>query len=370
VTAAPVLSRRALNRALLARQLLLERVDRPVTEVIERLVPMQAQVPIDPYVALWSRITDFDPLVLSGMLERRQAVRGTLHRATLHLATARDFLELRPLVQPVVERGFRTGSPFGRKLVGLDMAEVLAAAAPLIDAQPRTKAQLRSLLAPIWPDYDADAIANSVAYLMPLVQIPPRGLWGQGGDPTLARLETWLDAPMSTEPSIDRMVLRYLGAFGPASVMDAQGWSGLTRLSAVFERLRPQLVTFRAESGRELFDLPDAPRPAADTPAPIRFLPQYDNLLLGHADRSRIITDGDRALPAPTLWVGSILVDGLAAGTWRVADAPSTATMLVSSRVELTSGQRVEMESEAAALVAFLRPKASVHDVRVVTSAG
>ena len=131
--------------------MLLERVDRPVVEVVEHLVPMQAQVPVDPYVALWSRIRDFDPMELSGMLERREAARGTLHRATLHLATKRDFLELRPLVQPVAERGFRTGSPFGRKLVGLDMAEVLAVAAPLLDERPRTKAELRSLLAPRWP---------------------------------------------------------------------------------------------------------------------------------------------------------------------------------------------------------------------------
>ena len=285
---------------------------------------MQAQVPIDPYVALWSRIRGFDPLELSGMLERREAARGTLHRATLHLATKRDFLELRPLVQPVAERGFRTGSPFGRKLIGLDMAEVLAAAAPLLDERPRTKAELRALLAPRWPGFDADSIANGVAYLMPLVQVPPRGLWGEGGNPTLARLETWFGAPMASEPSIDQMVVRYLGAFGPASAMDCQEWCGLTRLSEVFERLRPRLVTFRAETGRELFDLPDAPRPGADTPAPVRFLPQYDNLLLGHADRTRVISDEVRALPWPTLWVGSILVDGMAAGTWRVADTRST----------------------------------------------
>ena len=346
--------------------MLLERVDRPVVEVMEHLVPMQAQVPIDPYVALWSRIRGFDPLELSGMLERREAARGTLHRATLHLATARDFLELRPLVQPVAERGFRTGSPFGRKLVGLDMDEVLAATAPLLDERPRTRAELRSLLGPMWPGFDADAIANGVAYLMPLVQVPPRGLWGQGGNPTLARLETWLGAPMVTEPSIDRMVLRYLGAFGPASVMDCQEWCGLTRMSEVFERLRPQLVTFRSESGRELFDLPDAPRPDADTPAPIRFLPQYDNLLLGHADRTRVIPDEVRALSLPVLWVGSVLVDGMVAGTWRVGDTDGTSTIVVEIRDPMTTGQRAEAHGEAAVLVAFLRPKSTVHEVKFV----
>ena len=364
MTASPILSRRALGRSLLARQLLLERVDRPVAEVIEHLVPMQAQVPVDPYVALWSRIRGFDPLTLSRMLERREVARGTLHRATLHLATARDFLELRPLVQTVAERGFRTGSPFGRKLVGLDMTAVLAVAARLIDERPRTRAELRSLLGPMWPDRDADAIANGVAYLLPLVQIPPRGLWGQGGNPNLARLETWLGAPMATEPSSDRMILRYLGAFGPASVMDAQSWSGLTRLGEVFERLGPRLVTFRAETGRELFDLPDAPRPPADTPAPVRFLPQYDNILLGHADRSRVISDADRARPAPTLWVGSILVDGMAAATWRVEDVGGASTIIVAPRLALSDSQRVEVESEADALVAFLRPGSVAREVR------
>ena len=365
-----VLSRRALNRALLARQLLLERIDRPVVDVVEQLVPIQAQVPVDPYVGLWSRVRDFDPEELSGMLERREAARGTLHRATLHLATKRDFLELRPLVQPVVERGFRTGSPYGRQLVGLDMDEVLRFAAPLLDERPRTKAGLRSILAVRWPDFDADAIANGVAYLMPLVQIPPRGLWGKGGNPTLARLETWFGAPMAAEPSIDRMVLRYLGAFGPASVMDCQEWCGLKGLSDVFERLRPRLTTFRAETGRELFDLPDAPRPDADTPAPIRFLPQYDNLLLGHADRSRIIADEVRALPAPTLWVGSVLVDGMAAGTWRVEDVSARSTIQVAVRDPMTPSQQAEAAGEAAGLVAFLRPKATTHGVRFVATLG
>ncbi len=355
---------------MLARQLLVERVDWSVLDVVEQLVPMQAQVPVDPYVALWSRIRDFDPETLSGMLERREVVRGTLHRATLHLASARDFLAMRPLVQPVAERGFRTGSPFGRKLAGLDMDAVLAAAAPLLDERPRTKAELRSLLGAMWPDFDADAIANGVAYLMPLVQVPPRGLWGRGGQPTLARLETWLGAPMDEHPDLDRMILRYLGAYGPASVMDAQAWSGLTRLTEAFERLRPRLLTFRAETGRELFDLPEAPRPDADTPVPIRFLPQYDNILLGHADRRRIVPDEVRALPPSTLWVGSVLVDGLVGGAWRVVDRGSTSTMEVAARVKLAARQSVEIEAEAAGLVTYLRSSASGHEVRFVESIG
>jgi hypothetical protein len=367
---APILARGELNRALLARQMLLDRVKRPVADVVEHLVPMQAQVPVDPYVALWSRIAGFDPMDLSGMLERREAVRGTLHRATLHLATARDFLALRPIVQPVVERGFWRGSPFGGRLQGMDVQAVLDAAAPLLDERPRTKAELRALLGPMWPDRDADSLVNAVAYLMPLIQVPPRGLWGRGGNPTLARLETWLGAPFDPAPDIDRMVVQYLAALGPASVMDAQAWCGLTRLSEVFERLRPRLVTFRAESGRELFDLPDAPRPPADTPAPVRFLPQYDNLLLGHADRSRVIPDAIRALPPATLWVGSFLVDGMVAGSWRITDAGGVSTILVSPFARLTATHHGETAAEAADLVAFLRPRAAVHDVQMMAPGG
>ncbi len=351
--------------------MLLERVERPVVEVVEHLGPMQAQVPVDPYVALWSRIHDFDPLTLSRMLERRAVVRGTLHRATLHLATARDFLAWRPLVQPVAERGFRTGSPFGRKLIGLDMDAVLAVAAELIDERPRTKAELRVLLGRLWPSYDADAIANGVAYLLPLVQIPPRGLWGHGGSPRLARLETWLGAPLDPAPDIDAMILRYLGGFGPASVADARAWSGLTGLAEVFERLRPRLVTFRSESGRELFDLPDAPRPDAEVPAPVRFLPQYDNLLLGHADRTRIVPDGARALALSPLWVGSFLVDGMVAGTWRIEDSgKQRSTIQVAPREPLDARQLAEVEQEAGALAAFLRPKAAGHPVRLTEAIG
>ena len=167
------------------------------------------------------------------------------------------------------------------------------------------------------------------------------------------------------------MLLRYLGAFGPASVMDAQEWSGLTRLAEVFERLRPGLVTFRTESGRELFDLPDAPRPDAGTPAPVRFLPQYDNLLLGHADRSRIVPDGARALALSPLWVGSFLVDGMVGGTWRIEDAgKQRSTIQVAPREPLAGWDRQRLEAEADRLVGFLRPGAATYDVQLVATLG
>ena len=181
--------------------MLLERASIPVADAVEHLVALQAQVPVDPYVGLWSRIADFDPLELSRMLQEREAVRGTLLRSTIHLTTARDFLALRPLVLPVVERAFATGSPFGRNLKGIDIQEVLALARELLDERPRTRAELRPLLGERWPDRDRDSLVYAVSYLESVVQVTPRGLWGRSGQPRLARAETWLGGASKPRPS-------------------------------------------------------------------------------------------------------------------------------------------------------------------------
>ena len=346
-----VLTRRELNRAILERQMLLRRQSATPIAVMERLVGMQAQEPPDPYVALWSRIDGFDPAALSGDLEARRAVRVVgLLRGTIHLVSARDCAEIRPLCQPVVERQWSSSS-FARDLAGLNLAEVVDAGRAALEEGPMPAAEIGRRLAERWPDRDPGSLGYAVRFHLPLVQVPPRGLWRRGGAAVLALADRWLERPMETEPSLDELVLRYLAAFGPATVADARTWSSLPGLRPVFERLRPRLRTFRDEAGRELFDVPDGPLPHADTPAPVRLLPEYDNILLGHDDRSRM---ADPALRGGPYLRGSVLVDGVVAATWRSDPVDGVRVMRIGLYRPLTDVELAEVEAEADRLLAFL----------------
>ena len=360
-----VLSRRALNRATLERQLLLSRSDRSVVEAVEHLVGLQAQTPHTWYVGLWSRLAGFRPERAGDLLTDRRLVRIALMRGTIHLVSAEDCLALRPLVQSALERSLLT-SMHGRSVKSVDRAELVTVGRALLEEQPRTLAELAALLEERWPERGADSLAYGVRNLSPLVQLPPRGVWGRSGRTRHTTAEHWLGRPLDPAPDLQRMVLRYLAAFGPASVMDIQTWSGLTRLAEVVDRLRAQLVVLRDHQGRELFDLPDAPRPDPDVPSPPRFLYDFDNLLLSHADRSRVMSDAHGAQSAPKngLLPGCVLVDGFTAGTWKITRGRGAAVLAVTPFAPLSRQDAEALCEEGERLLAFAAPEAAEREVR------
>ena len=353
-----VLSVRALNRALLERQGLLSRQRIAPLGMVERLVGLQAQVPENPYVALWSRLARFAPADLSGLIECRAAVRAQLMRATIHLVSARDCLAFHPVTGAVLAKVFQ--SPWAAALRGADLAGVVAAGREALAERPRTRAELAELLAPRWPEADPPALAQAVTFNTALVQVPPRGLWGATAQATWAPADAFLDAPLAREADPDAMVLRYLAAFGPATVADIRTWSGLTGLRAVVERLRPRLRTFRDEQGRELLDVEDGALPDPDAPAPVRFLPEYDNVGLSHADRARLFAGLGPGAPLPRggRSFGTLLVDGFYRANWGL-DADGTLTIdRFASRAPDPPGTPEAIVAEGEGLIAFLVPEA------------
>ncbi|MCF2532564.1 winged helix DNA-binding domain-containing protein [Yinghuangia soli] len=368
MTSTALLDVRALNRATLERQLLLGRVPGTAAGTVRHLAGMQAQAPRAAYVALWSRLAGFRPEELAGLLTERQVVRVVLMRGTVHLVTADDALGMMALLRATLDRRFGSSS-FAKALTEVDLAEAAALSRKFLAAAPNSRKELGAHLAERWPGTDPDALSAAGMYLVGCVQLPPRGLWDDVGPVVLSPLETWLDRPLDAAATLDDLVLRFLGAFGPATVKDAQSWSGLTRLREVFDRLRPGLAVFRGPAGEELFDLPDAPRPDPETPAPVRFLPEYDNLLLSHADRSRVIV-GRRAVPLPPGYggaAGTVLVDGFFQGVWKIAREKGTAVLRIDPFVPPTAAQRADMAAEGEALLGFAAADAEAHDVRIGT---
>jgi hypothetical protein len=355
-----VLSRRELNRALLARQLLLKRQRRSAASTIEHLVGMQAQAPNLPYVGLWSRLQGFRHEELSQLVRTREAVRISLMRNTIHLVTTRDARRLKPLFQPLHERGYLRGSPWGKAMRNADLGELMKAGHEIMGEKPRTIADLRKQLANRFPDHDTEALAYGVRYMVPLVFTTPRGIWDAGGQVTLTTVEAWI-GPTGPAIAPDELVARYLAAFGPASPADFRAWSGLAMREA-FERLRPRLRTFKDEHGKELFDLPRAPRPTAEAPVPVRFLPDYDNILLAHDDRARIMAPGQHLglFSSNGVMKGSVLVDGFVRAGWRPVNGALTIEPFVTS---IPKAERPHIEEEAQRLLDFLAPGGK-HDVR------
>ena len=361
------LTRRALNRATLERQLLLRRSSLSALDAVEHLVGLQAQVPRDPYVALWSRLDCFRPEELSDLLLERKVVRVAVMRATIHLVSAEDCLLLRSLMQPVLDAELGRHREFAPALAEVDLDPVLDVARLLFAERPRTGPELRAALADRFPEHDAAALAYACRCKLALVQVPPRGLWGRTSQVTTTTAEVWLGREPAERPSLDDIVLRYLAAFGPATTADVTTWCRLTGLREVVERLRPCLRMFRDEAGRELFDLPDAPRPDPDTPAPTRFLPEYDNVLLSHADRSRFVPDivRERAGRLPGRVQGSVLHDGTLAAVWRIERHGDRATLVVSPVERLTKRATASIAAEGRRLLRLVEKDADRQDVHL-----
>jgi hypothetical protein len=357
-----VLDRATLNRTLLARQGLLVREAPTASEMVERLVGMQAQVPRDPYVGLWARIRAFDPAELEGLLVDRAAVRMTLMRATIHLATTRDALLLRAATLAVTERGFMA-SPFRRRVAGLDLDALRRAGVALVEQRPLTMSELGRALGERWPGQDTEAMAYAVRYLEPMVQVTPRGLLRRSSAPRLTTLTCWLgrggggDGPMGSRARpaaeiVDGVVERYLRAFGPATTSDIRTWSGMGSVRDSVARLRPRLHAYRDASGRELVDVADGVFADPDQAAPVRFLGEYDNVFLAHADRSRIT--GDLAWGPAWGRRGTFFADGYLAGAWRIPDRGGPTRIELEAMRSLTAETRAEAAAEADELVRFL----------------
>lgn len=353
----PTLTLRELSRATLARQMLLDREILPVPDAVRRLIGLQAQVALPPYVGLWTRLEGFRLNDLTDLLKERRIVRATLMRSTLHLMDADDYLRLRPALQPALARALNAF--FGKRARGLDAGRIVAVARAYLDEEPRAYGELRSSLADLHPDRDPEALAYAARTYLPMVQVPDGGaVWGYSNRPPYATSEAWLGGPPLGPAEPRELILRYLAAFGPATVRDVQAWSGMVRLKEPVEALRPELRTFRDEGGRELFDLPEAPLPAAgSSPAPVRFLPEYDNLVLSYADRTRFIADEHRSrvfLSAGRVRA-TFLVDGFVAGTWRVArERGAPAKLEIEPFGPLPRNEREALDEEGERLLGFL----------------
>jgi len=360
-----VLGRDHLNRALLGRQLLLERHAMSAYDAVEHLVGLQAQEPLEPYVGLWSRLHDFQPHELVELLESRRAVRTSLMRRTLHLVTARDALRLRPVHQQMLES--RMLGTLRRRLPGVDLAELARAGRPLFEDEARTLSEAGRELVERWPGVTARDLGDALSSLVPLVQLPPRGIWGQTGPARNTTIESWLGEKLASPvPSADSLVLRYLAAYGPAASADVRAWSGLSGLPDAIARLRPSLRTFRDERGRELLDIPDGHLPAPDVPAPPRFLPAFDNAVLAFHDRTRIIDDAHRGLS-----VGGarfVLVNGRVAATWMVVSDGNSAALRITHLTTLGRDEKDAVASEGKLLLELLARDAATRTLAFVGS--
>ncbi|MGW0180135.1 winged helix DNA-binding domain-containing protein [Nocardia sp. NPDC003345] len=346
------LSLRALNRTLLVRQHLAARSELGPYDMVRHLVAVQGQEPNWPYVGLWSRLSGFGHDDLGALLRDRKLVRSTTLRRTVHLSTAEDFRWLRPTVQAYVA-GVLNAAYFRTEIDGIDLPELAAAGGELLSGRRLSRGDLGRELSGRFPGRHTRRLAESVEVLVPMAHGAESGEWGRWRNRyvTIGLAEEWIGAAL-TSPDPDTLILRYLAAFGPATVADIQAWSGLTRLAEVVAALRPRLRVLRGPEGVELFDLPDAPSADPGLPVPVRFLPAFDNAVLGYRDRRRIVSEEDRRRTAREASAGVpvYLVDGFVHGRWALHGT----TLRIEPWHPLGAGVRDEIEGEARRLLAFV----------------
>jgi hypothetical protein len=347
------LDTRTLNRTHLHRQHLLTRADLPVTDMIAHLVGVQAQVNNSPYIGLWSRIAGLTRDALTDALRDRTVVRAPAWRSTLHLLTRADYLAFRRALEPALIRGLN--SFFGARARALDTTAVVEYAREVYAEAPRTQGEIRAILLEAFPKHDPEALAYCARSYLPLVQVFPGGVWGTGGSPAYADAESWLGAPISDDYSIIPVFRRYLAAFGPASIADFQFWAGIPRLKGAIEAVRDQFTLYRDARGVELYDLPGAPIIDGAAPVPPRLIAEYDNLIIAHDDRSRIIAEADyrKIFLSAARVLPTLLVDGFVAGAWRIEREKKRLTVTIAPFAPLDADVTEALEAEARALLAF-----------------
>jgi len=354
----PLLTLKQLNRIYLARQMLTQRAEVLVVDAIERLVAMQSQIPNPPYIGLWTRLKNFRRDDLTQLMEQRQIVRCPLLRSTIHLISKDDHHRFHRVIEPALIKGLR--SFHGRNIDGMTIPPLVEASIPFMDEKPRSMGELSDFLLTLEPERDREALNYTIRTYLPLVQVPPGGTWGVGSRASYTTAKNWLG---TGEPAdMSALFLRYLAGYGPASIKDFQTWTGMTKLSEAVEAVKSQLQVFVDENGVQLYDLPDMPHPSAEIPVPMRFIPEYDNLLIAHADRTRILPEEHRKKVFLTAGrvLNTFLVDGFVAGVWKIETKKQQAKLVITPFVMLSIDQQEAIITEGERLISFVADDAEI----------
>jgi hypothetical protein len=353
-----VLTARDLNRALLARQLLLKRSSLSVPRVLERIGGIQAQYAPSSYVRLWSNRRRFAMADLDRLLERRRVVQGTLMRSTIHLVSAADYWPIAEAIGPSRQEWWHR--TFGKEFTRAEMDAI----ADRLDAELAGRA---------WPRRELDERMRSHSTTVwsgawvALIRVPPSGTWNHRRADLFQRAEEWIGpSTWDHERGLDHLLRRYLGGFGPARLAHAASWAGVDVAKMRDAAERMTLRHFRDEEGALLVDLPRAPLPPASTPAPVRFLPWFDATLLTHCRRARTLPEEYRPFVFSTKVpqsIGTILVDGAVAATWRAERSGQKATLRYRAFERIPAAAQRELRDEAWGLLRFVEPEARSYAV-------